>query len=131
MADERAGTRVISLKYIIMISFDKNIFERIHTVFVHRHEPEYARAFANLYWRVILVLAGLVIGGSVAYGAVVFFDVLSGKPSSTSVTAASVSTQSSFDRTKLDATLSSFTGRQAKFNSLQTGTIPQIPDPSK
>ncbi len=131
MANECTSANIISLKRIIMISFDKSTLMHFRATFEHRYDPEYVRAFADLYWRSLLLAACVVVAGAAIYGAIFFFDALPSSNTDTSATAPIISGGSNLDRAQLDATLNGFAARQEKFKSLQTGAIPPEPDPSQ
>ena len=114
-----------------MISFDKSLLGRLQTIYMHRYEPEYAHAFADLYWRSLLILACVVIAGACAYGAIEFFGALPQSDANASAATSGISGGSNLDRTELDATLSGFAAREARFKSLQAGAIPPVVDPSQ
>ena len=131
MANERTGAGLVSFKRIIMTSFNKSTFTRLRATFAHRYEPEYARAFADLYWRSLLVLACIIIAGVCAYSAIVFFGAIPQSSSSTASAISTISGGSNFNRVRLNATLNGFAARRTTFKDMQTGTIPPMPDPSQ
>jgi hypothetical protein len=106
------------------------LFSRIRTVYANRSEPEYAHAFADLYWRTLLSLACIVVIGACVYGALLFSSVLSELAASSPVRA-SATAAPPFDMTKLNTVLSRFAARQSAFESLQSATAPTVTDPSQ
>jgi hypothetical protein len=113
-----------------MTPLSTDLFKRIQAIYVHRYEPEYARAFADLYWRALLTLACIVVAGAGAYSAVEFFGALPTSDANSIVATTDISGGPSLDLVKLEATLNGFAARQATFKSLQSGAIPPIGDPS-
>jgi hypothetical protein len=105
---------------------------RIRTIIRDRSDPQYARVFADLYWRGLLIIATLVVIGVAAYGASTFFGTLSQlNPIAGSGSPAPVPTAASIDRGALDATIAGFAARQAQFQALQQNPIPPIADPAQ
>ena len=114
-----------------MMSFKENPITRIRTVYANRHEPEYAHAFADLSWRMLLLAGCIVILGSCAYGASQFGSALADLSSIAPPPVSPVPSGSQIDQKKLDATLSGFTARSADFEALQASAIQPIADPSQ
>jgi hypothetical protein len=114
-----------------MKSINSPTLARLRTICEHRYEPEYARAFADLYWRSLLALACVVTAGTCAYCTSLFLGVLPQSGPETSAAATAIPAGSNFNRAQLDAALSDFAARQAEFKNLQAGAIPPLPDPSQ
>ena len=114
-----------------MTSHGTRMITRLHLTYVRRHEPEYSRAFADLYWRSLLVIACIIIVGVCAYSAAVFITALPQVNPDTAAAVSTISVKLNLNRTQLDATLSGFTARQTKFQTLQTSPIPPLIDPSQ
>ncbi len=100
-------------------------------VFSNRSDPEYARDFAELYWRTLTLLACVIIIGAALYGASLFFSALSELSSVDSSHSTAPSASSKLNQAKRDATLSGFAARQADFQALQSSALPAIADPSQ
>ena len=114
-----------------MTSFDMRMFARLRATSENRYEPEYARAFANLYWRALLALACIVIVGAGVYGTVVFLGALSRPDAGATTAGPGIPAGSNLNRPQLDAILQGFAARQETFKSLQSGSVPSVQDPSK
>ena len=114
-----------------MIPDTMNIITRLRRTYEHRYEPEYARAFANLYWRSLLSLACIVVVGTFAYCAIVFFGALPQSSTDTPAVTSSIPAGANLNRAELESTLNGFAARQASFNALKTDPTPSVTDPSK
>ena len=114
-----------------MTSFSTHSLARIRTVFSNRSDPEYARDFAELYWRTLTLVACVIIIGAALYGASLFFSTLSELNAIAPSPASASPVSSKLNQAKLEATLSGFAARQADFQALQSSALPAIADPSQ
>lgn len=45
------------------------LFQNFRAMYAHRYEPEELRRLANIYWMLMISVAGVVVGASIFYGA--------------------------------------------------------------
>lgn len=97
-------------------------------MYANRHKPECKKAFADFYWRTLLSVAFVIVLSSIAYG---IFELSSVLQDAGSADAGSASTKPpALNRVLLQNTLDGFHSREARFESLKTGT-PDVTDPSR
>jgi hypothetical protein len=101
----------------------------IQTVYANRHEPEYAHAFADLYWYLLLGIASVVIVGGCVYGTWQFIAIGHDASQTTSKDLFPSGTKSTFSRTDLEHILQTLTERKNHFQSLDVTSIPSVADP--
>lgn len=97
-------------------------------MYANRSEPEQIRAFADIYWRILLPIAISVVLFASIYGALELTSVLRDADFSL-VNAASPQPRPAFNRVQLQDTLDGFEARKQLFESLKTD-MPNIADPS-
>ena len=130
MADERTGAGAVSLEHIIMKTLDQSFIRQLRALYENRYEPEYAHAFADIYWRTLLVVACIVVLGVGGFGAYTFFSALS-QLNSTTATQSAIPTNAPIDQGKIETVEQSFAARLSDFAALQAGPVTAVPDPSK
>ena len=116
----------------MIMNMNTNFLSRVRTIYDNRSEPEYARAFADLFWCTSLVLAAAVVTLTMASGAGLFFEAL-GQVSSvqTSPTPSAAPSGTQIDLRALDATVASLVSRTTSFKNLQSSIPDPVPDPSQ
>jgi hypothetical protein len=103
----------------------------IGSIIRNRAEPEYARAFADMYWRALLFVAVLTTIGACAFGVLQFFDALSAvSPDVINGPGTTVATKT-IDRVKMQQILDDFASRVSGVQGLQTLPLGALNDPSK
>ena len=103
----------------------------IGSIIRNRAEPEYARAFADLYWRALLFIAVLAIIGACTFGVLQFFDALSAVSPDIINHPSTTSTNKTIDRAKMQQILDDFASRVSGVQGLQTLPLGTLSDPSK
>ncbi len=103
---------------------------RLRTIYSHRHDPEYSRVYADIYWRSLLIIICLVFVAASIYGATTFFGVVS-VLDSVAPQGATNKGEGAFNTSMLEATLNGYATRQAEFQILEKSAVPALPDPSK
>lgn len=110
------------------MSFELFTKNGVRDMYAYRHEPERMRAFADFYWRALLVAATVVALAVIAFGIWELSAVL-GSRSPSGEAAPGVQSIPKLDTVKLKNTLSGFQTRRERFESLKT-VPPKIADPS-
>lgn len=110
-----------------MMSTSSNPLSRLRSVWRNRNEPEYAREFADVYWRTLLAAAAIVLFAAGVYAIPFFFSTLS--QLGTSVPKAVIPASAINDQ-KLQATIAGLSGREQAFQSLEARGASAIADPS-
>lgn len=114
---------------------ETHTFVRIRRIYDNRLQPEYARAFADLYWRTLLSIAVIITVAACLYGASLFSGALSllssSTPSASPASAASLPSASNLNPAALESTLTAFAQREVQFEALQGSTVPPLSDPSQ
>ena len=111
-----------------MTFFGTTFVSYVRTVYTERQEPEYAHAFADFYWSLLLGSACIAVVLICVYSAWQLTKVASTPVVHASAT--STTTSSAFNRVMLEATLSGFEQRAENFQTLETSPIQSIADPS-
>ena len=93
----------------------------------YRQEPEQFRALAEVYWRGLLFLAGIIILGALAYGSFKLLAILSENKNTDALPPEGRPT---LNRAELQAILDGFAGRKERYEFLKTNP-PKVVDPSK
>ena len=106
-------------------------FSHIGSIIRNRAEPEYARAFADIYWRALLFIAVLATIGACAFGVLQFFDALSVVSPDVINRPSNVATTKTIDRIKMQEILDDFASRVSGVQGLQTLPVGTLSDPSK
>ena len=111
-----------------MSPYFADIQQRLRDLWADRYEPHGARRFAQVYWRVLLIVAFIAFVVAIMYGERDLYRVLN------DLTAVSPSTfpQPALDRSTLDAALTNYETRKQTFNALSSGSayVP-VADPSR
>jgi hypothetical protein len=108
---------------------------RVRKMWLERAQPEYARAFADLYWHGLIISTILIVIGAGMYGAMLFFGVLA--QLSTTVTASPATSAASLpaavnlNRATLQSTIAAYVARQMEFQALQQAPVTPLVDPSQ
>jgi len=102
----------------------------IRDVYVRKHSPEYARALADFYWRVLLSVALVALLISLGVGILKLTSVLKEGGNSLVQSADKIQPAPKLNKMQLQNTLTAFSEREARFNSLKAGAQ-RIPDPSR
>ena len=110
------------------MSFGGNIFGRLRDIATARREPEGVRILADIYWRLLLVTAFLMLVLVFLYSASsltrIFEDL-----------GATVDTRSppppALNHAQLSATIRGFEARRVQFDDLKIHPPRPIPDPGK
>ena len=111
---------------------NSNFLSRLRAVYDNRNEPEYARAFADLFWHTSLVLAAAAVALTIASVAGLFFESLTQVSTlQSSPTAAAAPPGSKIDRKALDATVAALLLRTDSFKNLQSSIPDVVADPSQ
>ena len=131
MGNERPIAGSIDSKVFIM-TMNSSFLSRLRTTYDNRNEPEYARAFADLFWRTSLVLAATVVALTIASGTGLFFQALAEVNSLQTRSATPPPTSGTqIDRKALDATVVSLVARTTSFQNLQSSIPDAVADPSQ
>ena len=96
----------------------------IRTIYIHRHEPEYAIAFADFYWRGLLFTAAVVVIVVCAYSGWQFWNIV------TELGTTATQSQSAplpLNKTLLNNTMAGFEARSVRFNAV--ASLPTVADP--
>jgi hypothetical protein len=102
-------------------------FTRVKEMYAARHEPENLRPLAESFWRMLLMIALLLMVGAAVFGVWKFIAVVhvigaaNGAPSSS---------RAALDRNRLDRFLSDLNARRASFEAAANAGI-STPDPSR
>ncbi len=110
-----------------MMKFN-DMLTRIRTALAGRYEPEGVRSLAAMYWRGLLVAAGILVIASVLYGVWDIFSVLDALASAPDT---SPPPPAAVDRVALHSVVQGFQTRQTQFDDFRASPPPTIPDPSK
>ncbi len=108
-----------------MMTPDHGSFKELYEA---RHEPENLRPLAELYWRVVLLVAVIASGLAICFGVWEFSSVTT-TMSSASEQGTSQQT-AAIDKAKLEEVLVKFGERSANFEMGKTIT-PEVTDPAK
>lgn len=112
------------------MKFKIDTWTRIRTAYSYRHEPEYLRLLASYFWNMLLWMATIITACVVLYGSFQLTSVFE-DTGNRSAKAPAVGTEAPIlDRAQLQATLNTFTERQARYESLKANP-PAIADPSR
>lgn len=102
----------------------------IRDAYAHRHKPESMRVLADVYWRVLLSVALIILLLALGTGFVELSTVIGDSNSAPAQSTSIVQPVPKLSRSQLQNTLDAFGEREARFNALQTA--PQkISDPSR
>ena len=109
------------------MTFGTDIWKAIRDIYAKRHDPEGARAFAVVYWRVLLAMAFLILVASITYGEWDLYGVLHDlgeAPASTLPPAA-------LDQASLNAAVTGFQARAGAYDALRAHSAGTFSDPSR
>ncbi len=104
----------------------KSVSGRIRTA-ASRHEPEGVRVLSDMYWRIVVVLAAILIVVSIGYGVWSLLRVLEGLSSAVMV---SSPPPPPINRRVLDAAIQGFESREVYFEDRNASSTQSIADPS-
>jgi|GEM_PF-2072439 len=110
---------------------DRVNLSHIGSIIRNRSEPEYARAFADIYWRALLFVAVVAIGGACVFGVFQFFDALAAVSPDIASHPSSLSATKTIDRAKMQEILDDFSKRVSGVQDLQVLPLSSLVDPSK
>lgn len=96
-------------------------------MYIYRHEPEYFRPLAELFWRSLLVLLAVGVVVVLIFAASVFWDVLSTLGNAAGGPARQPAV---LDRAELQNTLRLIEERSLEFEAKKTTPTPVV-DPSR
>ena len=105
-----------------------NILRKVRDLWGYRHEPEHLRRLAELYWRILLIVAGILVLLATLYGAGKFREVLRGEaenPLKSSGGALPILVQKD-----LQAILEGFSARATQHEMFKKSP-PKVTDPSR
>ena len=102
--------------------------ETYKTIYESRHEPENLRPIAELYWRMMLLSAVVVVALSIGFGIWEFSAVMTTISSASSVSSAPQ--KPPVDKAALEDAVTQFSQRTADYQYAQ-GILPTVTDPSK
>ena len=103
--------------------------QNVRVAYANRHEPECARMLANMYWKLLLVLAALIGVAAISYGLWQTVSVVDGVAEEVSPIAGRAAS-SLLDTAKLEIILENFSERGEQYTVLQNNPV-QIADPSR
>jgi hypothetical protein len=110
------------------MKFNIDILIRLRDIYANRREPESLRAFADIYWRTVIVCAFVLVVLAIAYGTWDLSQVLSDLGQTPDTTPAPTSALS---RSVLKSTVQVFDARQGQFDEFKVNPPAPVPDPSK
>ncbi len=102
-------------------------WRRAKEMYTYRHEPEYVRPLAELFWRALLVLTATGVVGVLVFAATVFWDVLA---TLGNAAGAPARTSPALDRAALQNTLRLIEEKRLDFEARKATSTPVV-DPSR
>ncbi|HUO56261.1 MAG TPA: hypothetical protein VMU27_02415 [Candidatus Paceibacterota bacterium] len=104
-------------------------FEHIRTLWTNRSEPEYARAFAGLYWRGLLCVVLIALISSSFFATALYSSTT--VPLTSPSAPVTSSAKPAFNDEALKTILQELTNRQNAFQSLQAAGRMPVSDPAQ
>lgn len=104
-----------------------NFFAPLRDAYEARRDPEGMRMLARMYWRMLIMLLAVMVIGGFYFGVQELFTTLatlSGSPADAG------KPQSALDRSRLEATLQSFSSKAASYQQ-GVGLAASTTDPSR
>lgn len=105
-----------------------NIWGHLRELWQYQHEPERLRRLADLYWHALLLLAAIVITGSILYGGIKLFAALESEEESSPLSSEGGGIL--LNPAHLEETLNGFAKRKADYELFKKSP-PAIADPSR
>lgn len=100
----------------------------LRDVYALRFEPEGARSIADIYWRTLIVIAGIFVVLSLSFGVWNFVSITD---TLTSLADTSPPPPAAFNSAQLHGVTAGFDARQTQFDTFTSAPPPILSDPSK
>ena len=104
------------------------IIRGVVSAYENRQAPEGVRSLAQLYWRLLLFAALLLVVGSIGYGAWSLLNAITATNMAVPVTKP-VPASIGIERSDLDSLVSAYVSRKVRFDDLSKNIV-SISDPS-
>lgn len=104
-----------------------SVFYRMQETYRRRHEPEHLRTFADLCWRLMLLVSLFLAAAALSYGVWTLRGVLA----SIGIASAPGIPPAALDRAEVERVVSGLHSRRERFEAIKASPVPVLADPGR